>query len=119
MVLTLALFTFAAFVLSVLLTPAVRALALRVNLVDAPDNKRKVPKKPIPRIGGIAIAVAYFGVHFGGGIFLHNHGLATHAGFSATSSIAAAALLVFLIGLADDIFSLKPHHKLAGEICAA
>ncbi|MGE5644150.1 MAG: hypothetical protein ACM336_00020 [Acidobacteriota bacterium] len=49
-----------------MLTPLVRNLALRYGWVDQP-GERKIHASPIPRTGGIAIAIAYmaaFGVLF-------------------------------------------------------
>ena len=45
-------------VAAVLLTPMVIRLAFRTGALDAPDA-RKVHKKPIPRIGGLAIYAAF------------------------------------------------------------
>jgi len=52
---------FTAFVLCFLLTPLCRNLSLRFNIVDHPDNDRKFHAAPIPRIGGVAIVLAYAG----------------------------------------------------------
>jgi UDP-GlcNAc:undecaprenyl-phosphate/decaprenyl-phosphate GlcNAc-1-phosphate transferase len=116
---TLFLLTAISLTLSLLFTPLVRALALRCNLVDLPDNKRKVHKKPIPRVGGVALTAAYFGSCFAAiGILAHYH-IAPHAGFAAVKSIAPATLIIFLIGLADDIFGLKAWHKFGVQLVAA
>ena len=40
-------------------TPLVRDLAIRFGIVDQPDNRRKLHRHPIPRVGGIAIFVSY------------------------------------------------------------
>lgn len=45
-----------AFAFTVLLTPVVRALALRRGWVDRPDGLRKLHARTIPAVGGIAIA---------------------------------------------------------------
>ena len=53
-----------AFVLAVLvgaiLTPLVRELALRLGLLDHGLSSRKVHGRPVPRLGGIAIVIAFF-----------------------------------------------------------
>lgn len=119
MVATLVFLSVAAFVLSLILTPVVRALALRWNLVDLPDNKRKIHKKPVARIGGVSIFGACLGSCVVVAALVTHNRPETHAGFAAIRSIAPAAVIVFLTGLADDIFNLKPWHKLAAEILAA
>jgi UDP-GlcNAc:undecaprenyl-phosphate GlcNAc-1-phosphate transferase len=42
--------------LSLLLTPVVRTIAIRLDNVDHPDARR-VNKAPIPRGGGVAVAI--------------------------------------------------------------
>jgi UDP-GlcNAc:undecaprenyl-phosphate GlcNAc-1-phosphate transferase len=115
----LLLLTLLSLVLSLLFTPTVRALALRWNLVDLPDGKRKVHKSPIPRVGGVAVAAAYFGSLLIIAVLPNHQQPALNAAFAAMKSIAPAALVIFLIGLADDIFNLKPLHKLGIQIVAA
>ena len=56
---------FVAFVLSLILTPLVRDCFRKLGVVDHPDGGRKRHGSPIPRVGGIAIALSYvmaFGV---------------------------------------------------------
>ncbi len=104
-------------VISGFLTRAVRDLALRFGVVDTPDH-RKVHKQPIPRMGGLAIFLAF------------SAGLLVTAVPGFGSPIAevslqkVAALLVpagvmVLVGLLDDIVNLKPLHKLFGQVLAA
>jgi UDP-GlcNAc:undecaprenyl-phosphate GlcNAc-1-phosphate transferase len=50
----------AALVLALLITPAVARLGVRLGVVDNP-GARKVHRKPIPRIGGLAIYLAFWG----------------------------------------------------------
>ncbi|HEY7826598.1 MAG TPA: hypothetical protein VIB99_00105, partial [Candidatus Limnocylindrales bacterium] len=45
-------------VISFLLTPVVRAIARRINLVDEP-NHRRVNTRPIARGGGMAVVFAF------------------------------------------------------------
>src|ERR1039457_5347292 len=119
MLVTLFLLTVLSVALSLLFTPIIRAVALRCNLVDLPDNKRKVHKNPIPRVGGVALAAAFFGSLLAAAAFAALKQPAANVGFAAIKSIAPAALLIFLIGLADDIFNLKPWQKFAVQIIAA
>lgn len=105
-------------VLSLIFTPIVRYLALRWNLVDLPDDKRKVHKKPIPRVGGVALAAAYFGSCFLVlGLLSHFH-VEGPFGFAAIESITPATLLIFLVGLLDDIFTLKAWQKFVVQVVA-
>ena len=84
-------------------------------MVDEPDNNRKVHVLPIPRVGGIAIAVSYFVVFhvFGSRADSQDPQLAT------VFRMLPAGLLVFATGLIDDLFGLKPKQKFLGQFAAA
>jgi UDP-GlcNAc:undecaprenyl-phosphate/decaprenyl-phosphate GlcNAc-1-phosphate transferase len=108
-----------AFLFCLILTPLCRDLFLRLNIVDRPDTERKFHRGRIPRIGGIPIVLSYIG---GLGLLLFL------APTSATISVQHRELLwsllpatglVFLTGVIDDIFGLKPWQKLAGQTAAA
>ena len=47
----------AAFALTGLLTWPVRALAIRLGAMDAPNMARKTQAEPVPYLGGVAIAL--------------------------------------------------------------
>ena len=46
------------FLTSLILTPIVKKIAIHINAIDVP-NERKVHTKPIPRLGGLAIFLAF------------------------------------------------------------
>ena len=48
-----------AFVVTYLCVPLARRLALRLDAVDYPDQRR-VNKRPVPRMGGLAMAMGIF-----------------------------------------------------------
>ena len=109
-----------ALLLSLLLTPAVRDLCKRYRLVDPPDTQRKFHPQPIPRLGGVAVFGAYMAalgfvlVAPYGGLDL-NVPKALARGFA----LAPAVLVVFLTGVVDDLYGLKPWQKLLGQSIAA
>jgi UDP-GlcNAc:undecaprenyl-phosphate GlcNAc-1-phosphate transferase len=102
-----------AFVIAVILTPIIRDISRSFNLVDRP-GKRKVHAYPLPRVGGIAIAIAYAVslISFSGST------VSVAAAIPAWQVLPGAAI-VFLTGLLDDIFSLKPVVKVLGLLAAA
>src|SRR5437588_13122908 len=55
---TLLLVFSTSFIVCLFLTPLVRLLAVRWNLVDRPDGHRKAHTKPMPVAGGVAILIA-------------------------------------------------------------
>lgn len=97
-----------AFLIALTLTPIFRDVFRSYNVVDRP-GRRKVHAHPIPRIGGIPIAIAY-------GYSL--------IGFIPTMDTLVWDLLpgvsvIFLTGLLDDLMNLRPVTKLMGQILAA
>ncbi len=100
------------------LTVAVKRLALRLNLVDRP-NARSLHRMPIPRVGGVAIVggflvgLSYFYVlrelvpQLGWMIVFPNKWLLLGGG------------LMFLVGLADDVWQLRAGIKLGFQMLAA
>ena len=50
-----------AFLVCLILTPIFRDIFRSYGIVDKPDRRRKVHVYPIPRVGGIPIAIAYRG----------------------------------------------------------
>jgi UDP-GlcNAc:undecaprenyl-phosphate GlcNAc-1-phosphate transferase len=102
-----------AFVIALILTPIIRDISRSFNVLDRP-GKRKVHVYPLPRVGGVAIAVAY-GVSL---ISFSGSSLPAADAIPAWRLLPAAAL-VFLTGLVDDIFSLKPIVKVLGLAAAA
>jgi len=89
-----------------LLVPLVRKAAIKLGLVDRPNN-RKIHKSPIPRVGGVAL---FLGSLIGALPFLKEN--------SATLGVLLASAFIFVIGLIDDLIDLKPRVKLAAQIIA-
>lgn len=109
---------FVAFVSSFALTPLVRNLANRRGWVDEPDG-RKIHHCPMPRLGGIPIALAYslaFGALFLLGL---DGGRIVWAARGEIWSLLPAAIMIFAVGIMDDVFRLNPWQKIAGQIAAA
>src|SRR5436190_7797101 len=107
------------FLLSLLLTPVCRNIFRSMGLVDAPDTYRKAHSSPIPRLGGIPIALSYviaciflMLTPLRGGALVSNH-------LDLVWKLLPAAGVVFVTGLLDDVIELKPWHKIAGQLAAA
>jgi len=103
----------AAFLLSIVLTPMVRALALRIGLVDLPDGRRKMHDRAIPQAGGVAILIAAsVAVMLSLSEFTVSSRLHVPWLFFACFSICA-------IGVLDDFGRLRGRHKLIGQLLVA
>src|SRR3954466_12223901 len=92
-----------AFALSAILVPLCRALAIKKEYVARPREDRW-HKRPTALLGGIAIAVTALSLGLIGGDW---RSLALPLGGSA---------VIFIVGLTDDVLSLKPSTKLIAEI---
>jgi len=104
-----------AFLVCLILTPICRDIFRSYGIVDQPDRRRKVHAHPIPRVGGIPIAIAYVVALYP---FSNESQLLTEYLPLAWKMIPAAGL-IFAIGLTDDLIGLKPWQKLLGQVAAA
>ena len=95
------------FVITLCLTPWVKRLALKANIIDHP-SKRKIHKTPIPRLGGIAI---FLGCILPLLFILPMSNLLL--------GIFIGSSLILILGILDDITDLSPWVKLAGQCLIA
>ena len=107
---------FRAFIISLVLTPICRDVFRSYGVVDQPDGTRKIHRYPIPRVGGLAIAVSYLMAY----VLVHpEEGSALAQQVSLVSKLLPGAALAFAIGLLDDLFNLRAWIKLLGQLGAA
>lgn len=100
----------ATMMISVLLTPLVKLLAFQIGAVDQP-GARRINKKAMPTIGGLAIFIA-----FSIGCFLQFRG---YPFMHRVLGILGGALIVVVTGLIDDVKELSPGQKSIGLLLAA
>src|SRR6185436_11442250 len=96
-----------AFGIVVLLTPAVGGMARLLGVVDRPEGRR-LNKRPIPRLGGLAI---FLGILVPSLAFLSLDG--------EMRGIVLGAAVACVVGAIDDFRGLDPLPKLGGQIAAA
>jgi UDP-GlcNAc:undecaprenyl-phosphate GlcNAc-1-phosphate transferase len=101
---------FVTMLISAVITPFVRRLAFVLGAVDKP-NARRVNKKPMPTMGGLAIFLAFSFATF----VLLRPQFNTHMLFS----LFLAEAIIIITGMIDDIKELSPKQKLAGLLIAA
>ncbi|MEH6992703.1 MraY family glycosyltransferase [Neobacillus drentensis] len=95
------------FMISILITPLVKKLAYKIRATDRP-NKRKVHQTLMPRLGGLAIYIAFLA-----GVIL----LQPVNPYS--SSIIIGSGIIVISGILDDIYELSAKLKLMAQIAAA
>jgi UDP-GlcNAc:undecaprenyl-phosphate GlcNAc-1-phosphate transferase len=108
----------AAAVIALVLTPLVRNIALRVDVVDRPDHRR-VNVVPIARGGGVAIATAFILV----GLTVSIANSAWHF-LPMPFAVDVGSLVALLLGGAlaagfgvlDDYFDLRARWQFAGQL---
>lgn len=96
-----------AFVCAILITPLVKRLAFRIGAVDAP-NYRKVHSRIMPRLGGLAIYIAFLV-----GLAI----LRPESGY--TIAIVLGASVIVLTGVLDDMYEISAKAKMLGQLVAA
>ncbi|MGP0070399.1 MAG: MraY family glycosyltransferase [Bryobacteraceae bacterium] len=109
--------------LSVLLalgfTPLVRDRIGKFGFLDHPDGVRKKHAVAVPRVGGIAIVLAYvttFAIAFG---LPFSYTYVLHRALPHILHLGLAGSVVFLTGVLDDRLRLSAWKKLMGMTCAA
>jgi len=107
---------FRAFLISLVLTPICRDIFRSYGVVDRPDAARKVHRYPIPRVGGLAIAISYLVAYV---LVRPEEGSPLALQLSLVWRLLPGAALAFGIGLMDDLFDLRAWIKLVGQITAA
>ena len=90
-------------------TPVARWLAPRVGVIDHP-SARKVHVRPMPRLGGAAIFLAFVLALV---VFENRYN------FQQLAGILIGATFVSFLGIWDDRWGLRPILKLAGQILGA
>jgi UDP-N-acetylmuramyl pentapeptide phosphotransferase/UDP-N-acetylglucosamine-1-phosphate transferase len=100
-----------AFLITFTVIPAIITVAQVKKLYDEPDDTRKLHKLPIPSLGGLAMFIGF--------IF----SILLTVNFSSEAPefqyYFAAFLIIFFLGMKDDIIIISPVKKFIGQIIAA
>ena len=104
-----------AFVLAGLLTWPVRALAIKLSVMDLPNMERKTQKEPVPYLGGVAIALSIIIVTYGAIYYSDN----TKTTFPLVTYALLPAAILGLMGLIDDIKGLLALPRLITQTVVA
>ena len=97
-----------ALVVALVATPVVKNLAIRVKAVDVPKDGRRMHDHPIPRMGGLAI---FLGFLLSVLLFLDLN--------AQMRGMLLGAVIIVVLGIFDDIYSLRAMFKFVVQIIAA
>jgi UDP-GlcNAc:undecaprenyl-phosphate GlcNAc-1-phosphate transferase len=101
------------FIVSLAIMPAIRVLSIRTHHVVMPRSGRW-HQNPTPTLGGVGIFIAFFATIAASYLLVNLQGL-----FAKRWSILIGILIMFSIGLYDDIKHINPPTKLVFQILAA
>ena len=104
--------------LTCLLTPLVRYLALQKGFVDCPQRARKV-HHATPRLGGAAILLSFLTIVIIAGSAVPQLREMLWGNNPVIGSIVLGSIGIFVIGFLDDLARLSPKVKLFGEFLIA
>jgi len=119
------------FLLSFFLTIAMRRAAVKWGVLDQP-GERKIHESPMPLLGGVAIFLAFNVVVIVNLVLLHFSGAMGYEWVETTVlaflgdramrgllGLFVGGVLIFALGIVDDLNALRPKMKLFGQIGAA
>ncbi len=124
------------FTITLLLVPATIKLAHKVGAIDIPKDDRRVHKRPIPRIGGVAMFMAITVTLLfatASGMFTENavdrvsgmarlewrNGFFTNGELNPMVGVIIGGAIIFAVGFIDDLRDIHPKVKLFWQIVAA
>jgi UDP-GlcNAc:undecaprenyl-phosphate/decaprenyl-phosphate GlcNAc-1-phosphate transferase len=101
--------------LTYILIPLIRNYCIKHDLLDQP-NPRKIHKEPTPRLGGVAFVISYsLAIWLG---FVGSPEL-WHRNWLGIAGVVAGGVIIFLLGLRDDMKGVGPITKFVWQCLAA
>lgn len=97
-----------AFAVALIMSPIIKKIAPAIGAVDIPKDNRRMHNKPMPLCGGLAI---FFGFSISAFIFFDLN--------FKFWGIWLGALIIIIIGVLDDRFTLNAYVKLAGQFVSS
>ena len=97
-----------ALAVSFIMCPLVKSFAYRIGAIDVPKDDRRMHKKPVPRLGGLAIFLGFMVSIL---LFVRiDH---------QTQGILLGAAIIVVLGVVDDMTPLRARFKFLVQIIAA
>lgn len=112
-----------AFIVSFMATPYSIKLAEKIGAIDIPKDDRRMRKKSIPKLGGVAVIAGFLisliylisvmNIEGSINLFDENQYLKKLIG------VGIGVIIITITGVLDDTKTLKPLQKLSGQVLAA
>jgi len=103
-----------AWAVTLLSTPLIRALAIQTGVVDHPDDARKIHRKPVAYLGGVAV---FLGLLAG---IAASYSIDMPASFRPIPvTIVLGMIAITATGVGDDVWGWDPRFKIMGQLIAA
>ncbi len=98
-----------ALVISFAGAPVAKIIAYKIGAIDVPKDTRRMHKKPIPRLGGIAI---FAGFYISAILF--------DTGYMSKEirGMLIGSIIIIALGMFDDVLALKPMQKFGFQVIA-
>ena len=112
-----------AFIVSFMATPYSIKIAEKIGAIDIPKDDRRMRKKSIPKLGGLAVITGFAisliylisVMNIEGSINLFDENLY----FKKLIGVGLGVVIITITGVIDDTKTLKPLQKLFGQVLAA
>ncbi|MEZ6318222.1 MAG: MraY family glycosyltransferase [Phycisphaerales bacterium] len=121
-----------AFLVTLLITPVVRRLALANGIIDRPDETRKLHRMPIAYLGGVAVLLgltagvlySYIAPEILPGLITFHPQAPEHLELGLFPNhvplwIVAGFSVIAIVGVLDDIYGVSPRVKIGGQLFGA
>lgn len=117
------------FVLTLLMTPLLRRLAIANGVIDRPSDPRKIHKIPVAYLGGVAVFLGIVGGIFFSLLAMRYKWMDFHTSTHTVAglvdqmpvpwSVLLGMLVITLVGVIDDMKGISPRVKIGGQLFAA
>ena len=112
-----------AFIVSFMATPYSIKIAEKIGAIDIPKDDRRMRKKSIPKLGGLAVITGFAisliylisVMNIEGSINLFDE----NSYFKKLIGVGLGVIIITITGVIDDTKTLKPLQKLFGQVLAA
>jgi len=108
-----------AFIVAFSATPLARKIAFKLGAIDVPGDERKIHKKPIALMGGLAIIMGFIAsivFDIAGNLFGSPGLIVIDKPFLG---LLVGLVIIVVEGMLDDIYNLKPGVKMTFYLAAA